>query len=135
EGYIEDITWRTTRIRTLANNMVVIPNDKLAQSVVTNYCLPDVVMSFSLPVRVPSSSDPERVERLIREEAEKAARDVPGMLPEPRPLVRLIPGFGDTTLDFTLTCSLRNFEDQFPVQHALRMRLLKRFREEGLEIR
>ncbi|MCC6347545.1 MAG: mechanosensitive ion channel, partial [Nitrospirales bacterium] len=42
EGYIEDITWRTTRIRTLANNMVVIPNDKLAQSVVTNYCLPDV---------------------------------------------------------------------------------------------
>ncbi|MBZ0154805.1 MAG: mechanosensitive ion channel family protein [Alphaproteobacteria bacterium] len=135
EGYIEDITWRTTRIRTLANTMVVIPNNKLAQSIVTNYCLPEVALSLSLVVRVPSSADPERVEGLIREEAEKASREVPGMLQEPRPLVRLIPGFGDTTLDFTLTCSVRAFEDQFPVQHALRMRLLKRFRGEGMEIR
>ncbi|MFO0752821.1 MAG: mechanosensitive ion channel family protein [Thermodesulfovibrionales bacterium] len=135
EGYIEDITWRTTRIRTLANNMVVIPNNKLAQSIVTNYCLPEVGMSLSLPVRVPSSADPEKVERLLREEAEKAAGEVPGMLRAPRPLVRLIPGFGETTLDFTLTCSVRAFEDQFPVQHAVRMRLLKRFREEGMELR
>lgn len=36
EGYVDDITWRTTRVRMLPNNIVVIPNSKLAQSVVTN---------------------------------------------------------------------------------------------------
>ncbi|MEW6676270.1 MAG: mechanosensitive ion channel domain-containing protein [Nitrospirota bacterium] len=41
EGYVEDITWRTTRIRMLPNNMVVIPNSKLSQSIVTNYYLPE----------------------------------------------------------------------------------------------
>ena len=37
EGYVEDISWRTTRIRMLPNNMVIVPNSKLAQSVVVNY--------------------------------------------------------------------------------------------------
>jgi len=37
EGHVDDITWRTTRVRMLPNNVVVIPNSKLAQSVVTNY--------------------------------------------------------------------------------------------------
>ena len=41
EGYVEDITWRTTRVKMLPNNMVVIPNNKLAQSIVTNYYLPE----------------------------------------------------------------------------------------------
>ncbi len=33
EGYVEDITWRTTRIKMQPNNMIVIPNSKLSQSV------------------------------------------------------------------------------------------------------
>ncbi|MEW6203168.1 MAG: mechanosensitive ion channel domain-containing protein, partial [bacterium] len=46
EGYVEDITWRTTRIKMLPNNMVIIPNSKLSQSIVTNYCLPEKRMSL-----------------------------------------------------------------------------------------
>lgn len=41
EGYVEDITWRTTRVRMLPNNMVIVPNHKLSQSIVTNYYLPE----------------------------------------------------------------------------------------------
>jgi small-conductance mechanosensitive channel len=52
EGYVEDITWRTTRIRMLPNNMVVIPNDKLSQSIVINYNLPEHTMSVSITVGV-----------------------------------------------------------------------------------
>ena len=37
EGSVADIGWRTTRIRTPQNNMVIVPNSKLSQSVVTNY--------------------------------------------------------------------------------------------------
>ena len=41
EGYVADITWRNTTLRQLQNNMVVIPNSKLASTIVVNYYLPD----------------------------------------------------------------------------------------------
>ncbi len=134
EGYVVDITWRTTRIRLLPNNMVVIPNSKLAQSIVTNYYLPERRMAVLIPVSVSYSSDPEKVERILLEVAKEAAGEVPGLLSDPEPAVRFIPGFGESSLDFTLVCHVREFTDQYPVQHELRKRILKRFRQEGIEI-
>lgn len=134
EGYVEDITWRTTRIKMLPNNMVVIPNNKLAQSIVTNYYLPEKRMSLSIPVSVGYNSDIDKIERMLIEETKKAVEEVPGLLGEPEPAVRFIPGFGESSLDFTLVCHVREFTDQFPVQHEIRKRIFKRFRGEGVEI-
>jgi len=134
EGYVEDITWRTTRIRMLPNNMVVIPNSKLSQSIVTNYYLPEKRMSLLIPIGVSYSSDPEKVEKILVEEAKTAVGHVPGLLGEPEPFVRFIPGFGDSSLDFTLICQVKEFVDQYPAQHELRKRIFKRFKQEGIEI-
>lgn len=134
EGYIEDITWRTTRIRMLPNNMVIIPNSKLSQSIVTNYYLPEKRMSLLIPVGVSYASDPEKVERILVEEAKKAVGQIPGLLADPEPFVRFIPGFGESSLDFTLICQVREFVDQYLAQHELRKRIFKRFNEEGIEI-
>ena len=134
EGYVEDITWRTTRIRMLPNNMVIIPNNKLSQSIVTNYYLPEKRMSLLIPVGVSYSSDPERVERILVEEAKKAVGDIKGLLGDPEPFVRFIPGFGESSLDFTLICQVTEFVDQYLAQHELRKRIFKRFKEEGIEI-
>lgn len=134
EGYVDDITWRTTRVRMLPGNMVIIPNSKLSQSIVTNYYLPDKTMSMQVRVGVSYSADPDHVERVLKEEADKAVGEVSGLLSEPQPVVRLIPGFGDSSLDFTLTCAVREFADQYPVQHELRKRILTKFRKEGIEI-
>ncbi|MFZ5997023.1 MAG: mechanosensitive ion channel family protein [Nitrospirota bacterium] len=134
EGYVEDITWRTTRVRMLPNNMVVIPNSKLAQSVVINYYLPERTMSLLLSIGVSYSSDPEKVEHILIDEAKKAANEVPGLLSDPQPFVRFIPGFGESSLDFTLICQVREFVDQYLAQHELRKRIFKRLRSEGIEI-
>jgi len=134
EGYIADIGWRTTTLRALSNNFIVVPNAKLAQAVVTNFSLPDKRMSLSMPVAVSYASDPELVERVLVEEALAAARDVPGLLSEPAPSVRLIPGFGESSLNFSLNFHVGEFVDQYLAQHELRKRILKRFRKEGLEI-
>jgi small-conductance mechanosensitive channel len=88
EGSVEDITWRTTRIRMLPNNIVVIPNSKLSQSILTNYYLPEKKMALLIPISVSYSSDPERVEKILIEEAKKAVNRVPGMIGEPEPFVR-----------------------------------------------
>jgi len=39
-GYVEDIGWRSTRIKTLPNTIVVVPNSKIAESVIVNNYLP-----------------------------------------------------------------------------------------------
>ena len=134
EGFVDDITWRTVRIRMLSNNVVVIPNVKLAQSIVTNYCLPEKRMSLSITIGVSYSCDPENVEKVLVEEAKKAVGEVPGLLGEPEPFVRFIPGFGDSSLDFTLIYQVNEFTDQYLVQHELRKRIFERFRKEGIEI-
>ncbi len=134
EGYVDDITWRSTRVRMLPNNMVVIPNSKLAQSVVTNYSLPDRRMAVAILVGVSYSSDPDKVARVLVEEAKKAVGEVPGLLADPAPSASFIPGFGQSSLDFTLGCYVREFTDQFSVQHELRKRIFKRFKEEGIEM-
>ena len=134
EGYVADISWRSTTMRALANNLIIIPNAKLAQAVVTNYYLPERRLSLNIPVSVSYASDPEQVERVLVEEARNAASEVPGLLAEPAPFVRLIPGFGDSTLNFTLICQVAEFVDQFLVQHELRKRILRRFQKEGIEM-
>jgi small-conductance mechanosensitive channel len=134
EGYVTDISWRSTTIRALANNMIIIPNAKLAQAVVTNYCLPERRMSLVIPISVSYDSDPDHIERVLLEELEGAAGTIAGLLAEPAPLVRFIPGFGDSALNFSLICQVAEFVDQFLVQHELRKRIWKRFRTERIEM-
>jgi len=134
EGYVEDYTWRTTRVRMLPNNMVIIPNSKLAQSIVTNYYLREKRMSLLITIGVSYSSDPDKVERILIEEAKDGAGSIPGLLAEPEPFVRCLPGFGDSSLNFTLICQVAEFTNQYFAKHELRKRIFKRFQAEGIEI-
>jgi small-conductance mechanosensitive channel len=134
EGYVVDVGWRSTRVRTLPNTVLIVPNKKVAESIICNYDLPESRMALSLRVSVAYGSDPARVEAVLADEAAKAVGEVPGLLAEPAPFVRFIPGFGEYSLDFTLICQVTSFVDQYLVQHELRHRILRRFREEGIEI-
>lgn len=134
EGVVTDITWRATTVRTIRNNIVIVPNDKLAQSVVINYHLREPYHRLDIPIGVSYSSDPEHVERVLIDECRNAVGDVENLLDNPEPFVLFMPGFGDFSLDFTLVVHVRTYVDQFPVQHHLRKRIFARFRKEGIEI-
>lgn len=134
EGYVEEIGWRATHLRTLPNNLVIIPNAKLAQSVITDYHLPTPRMALLISISAGYEEDPDKIERILLEEALAAADTTPGLLKDPAPFVRLIPGFGDFALQFTLICQVREFTDQYLAQHEIRKRILARFRREGIRI-
>jgi len=134
EGFVLEQGWRSARIRTLPNNVVVVPNAKLASTIVTNYSLPEPQMSLLISVGVSYQSDPEHVEQILVEEATSAAGQVAGLLSDPSPFVRFIPGFGDSSLNFTLICRVATFVDQYLVQHELRKRIFSRFQREGISI-
>jgi small-conductance mechanosensitive channel len=135
EGYVLRIGWRSTVLRTLGNNYVMIPNSTLAKSIITNYSVPETRMSYSLPVSVAYGSDPLQVEKVLLEAAHEAIRDgLEGLLAKPAPSVSFIPGFGQSSLDFSLGVQVRQFTDQFPVQSDLRKRIVKKFQEAGISM-
>jgi small-conductance mechanosensitive channel len=132
EGFVVDIGWRSTRIRALSNNIVVIPNQTVAKATITNYNQPDARLSVGLKVSVDYSADPDRVGAILLDEVTQALDHVPGLLREPPPGVSLIPGFGEYSLDWSVGYSVGSFVDQYPVQDALRKRILHRFQREGI---
>jgi len=134
EGSVVDIGWRTTKIRMLSNNMIIVPNSKLSQSVVINYYLPERRMIVQVSVSVHMSSEPALVEQVLLDEAKRATHEVPGILSEPVPSVLFTPGFGAYSLDFTLFCHVSDIADQPRILHELRMRVYKRLNQEGIEI-
>src|SRR2546425_13108796 len=99
EGHVVDIGWRSTRVRMLQNVVVTIPNKRVAESIITNYDMPDPRLILRIRVSVDYGADPDQVDRLLVEEATRAVSEVPGLLGEPAPSVRLIPGFGEYSLD------------------------------------
>jgi small-conductance mechanosensitive channel len=134
EGHVVDIGWRTTRLRTQSNNIVIVPNRTVAQATITNFTLPLPLTAVSIRVDVDYATDPDHVELVLLEEVRRAIGEVPGMLLEPAPVVRLHPGFGEYALQYTVACHVSGFGDTALAQHELRRRILKRLRAEGIEM-
>lgn len=134
EGYVGDIGWRCTTIRALTNNLIIVPNARLAQAIVTNYYLPEKRLAATLRIGVSYRSDPDRVERVLLEIALQGTGEIAGLLAEPAPSVAFDPGFGESALEFTVSFQVSEFNSQFAVRNELRKRILRRFREEGIEI-
>ncbi len=134
EGFVEDVRWRITSLRTLQNNLVVIPNSKLSEALVTNYSFPEKRMSLSIPIGVEYGSDLPKVEAALLAVVQASAGQIDGLLLDPPPVVRFNPGFGDSSLNLTLVVQIEEFAKQFGVMDELRRRILLRFREEGIGI-
>ena len=133
-GTVQDVGWRTTVLREPAGNLIVIPNNKVAQSIIVNFSLPQPQMVLAINIRTSYANDADQVERILQEEAKAALGQVPGLLENPAPNVLFVPGFGDNFLEFTLICHVTSHEAQGPVQHELRKRVFRRFRAEGIAV-
>lgn len=131
EGYVDDITWRNTIIKALSNNMVIVPNNKVATSIVTNFHLPETEMGVLVDVGVGYDNDLRRVEALLVETATETMKDVQGGIPEFAPYVRFHT-YGESGVVGTVILRGREFSDQYRIKHEFLARLHERFRREGI---
>jgi small-conductance mechanosensitive channel len=130
EGTVTDIGWRTTRVRTGTNDMVVVPNTKITSGILVNYSLPDFRTVAEVLVPVGHRADAEQVRRIALEEAAR----VEGVLADPAPLFLCDPGVLPTHLQFKLVVQIANRLAMGRVQSDIRTRLLERFRAEGVPL-
>lgn len=133
EGYVTDVNWRNTTIRTRPDgNLVVVPNSLMASSILKNYSLPEKSLWVSLIVGVSYDSDLEHVEKVTLEVAREVLVEAEGGLAE-EPVLRYRE-FGDSSINFRVRMKVRAFNDQFRIRHQFIKRLHTRYGEEGIEI-
>ena len=132
-GTVEDIGWRSTRIRTLADNLLIIPNAKLADSNITNYSMPKQDMSLWVPCGVAYESDLKQVEKVTLEVAREIQQTVDGAVKDFQPVFRYRE-FGDSNINFITILRVAEPMKRFVVRNEFIKALKERFDKENIEI-
>ena len=133
QGYVTDITWRNTTIREISNNVIIVPNSKLASAIFTNYHLPAKEITLTMNVGVSYDSDLELVERVTVEVAKEVMREIAPELIANEPYMRFHT-FNAYSIDFTLYMRVSEFFDQRIGKHLFVKKLHKRYQREGIQI-
>ncbi|MDO8735168.1 MAG: mechanosensitive ion channel family protein [Elusimicrobiota bacterium] len=133
EGYVSDIGWKNTKVRELPNNMIMIPNSKLSQAIVTNYYMPEKDLAVLVQVGVDYSSDLEKVEKVTIEVAKDVLKTVAGGDKNFEPFIRYHT-FSESSINFSVILRAKEFTDKFLVTHEFIKRLKARYDKENITI-
>lgn len=128
-GDVQDIGLRSTKIKTLDNQLLIIPNSDLCNTMLTNQAFPDQRIKGRINVGVSYGSDAEQVKALLV----AIALEVGDVLQEPAPEAFFV-SFGESALNMSLFFWVEEYARLFATTDTINSRILHRFREQGIEI-
>lgn len=129
-GVVSNLGIRSTRLITRDDVEVSIPNAVIGSAKIVNESGgPYVRHRIRIPIGVAYSSDIDKVIETLK----GIAADNEYVVEEPAARVR-IRGFGDSSINLELLCWIKHPADRGLVVHRLNYQLIKRFREEQIEI-
>ena len=131
-GYVVEVGWRSTKIRTMFNNLVIIPNSQMANSIVTNYYSPEPAIDVLVYCGVSYDCDLAHVEHVVRgaaqelvDESEHAVKGEPWFGFEE---------FGDSNISFWVFVRATDRLGSFFLTSELVKTIHSRLTAEGIEI-
>jgi small-conductance mechanosensitive channel len=133
KGYVTDIGWRSTKVRFLSNNLVIIPNNKLANSKIINYDSPQQEQSVVVTVGVSYHEDLDKVEKVTIAVAKKMQQTIEGAVKDHEPFVRY-KEFGDSNINFSVILRVSNYVARYKLVHEFMKALKKEYDRKGIEI-
>lgn len=133
EGHVIDMNWRNTTIKTPTENMVVVPNQKIASSIITNYAQPFAECSISIPIGVSYESDLDHVEKVTAAVAKEVLEETKGGVTGFEPFVRYC-SFGEYSINFNVILRVKTVTDQHLVRHQFIKKIYARYQQEGIII-
>ena len=86
EGKVEDINWRTTRLRTRDDTILCIPNSQASESAIENFSYPNDGYFKYFTVLIDPVHPPDRVRKILLD----AALSTPSVEKEPPPRTRFL---------------------------------------------
>ena len=132
-GGVEMIGWRTTRVCLLSNNVVMIPNTKLADNIATNYNYPIEEMSIYVQMGVSYFSNLDEVETITVDVAKEILETTPGAVRDFTPSIWYT-DFGDSNINFWVVLRAQSYLDSWLVQHEFIKAIFRRYEKERIEI-
>jgi small-conductance mechanosensitive channel len=133
DGFIEDITWRSTTIRAMSDHIIIVPNSRLADMVVTNYHLPQTQINFVVEVGVGYDSDLNHVEKITKQVIQETLQETAGGVKDFEPVIRFF-AFGESSIKMKAILRVHDYSDQFAVKSEFIKKLLVRYNKEGINI-
>jgi small-conductance mechanosensitive channel len=76
DGYVEDVTWRTTTIRNVTGDAVIIPNLTISTTPFVNYRVGSRIVSLELAFTVKAGSNPDEAARAAEQAGREALRSL-----------------------------------------------------------
>ncbi|MBP2630290.1 MAG: MscS Mechanosensitive ion channel [Firmicutes bacterium] len=133
EGHVVDMNWRNTTMKTRTENMTVIPNQKIASSIITNYAQPFAECSITIPLGVSYGSNLEQVERIAVTVAKEIIQEIEGGVKNFEPFIRYS-NFAEVGINFNVIMRVKAVTDQDLIRHEFIKKIYIRYQEEGIVI-
>lgn len=128
-GMVVDTTWRATRLRTKAEDYIVIPNSSIAKEPIANFSRPTRCHGCYASIGVSYDTPPNKA----RETIQAALDEIPEVLKQPAPSIYLS-AYADFSINFTLKYFIEDYARLDSVQSLVMDRLWYAFKRAGISI-
>lgn len=129
EGDVQEINIRSTKVKTLDNISIIVPNSEFVSKDVVNYSHGDPTYRLHINVGVAYGSNLEDVLKALNEVAEESEY----VLSNPKHDVHLR-NFGDSAWDMKLLVWISDVKEKYMIQNQLNQAIVRKFREMDIEI-
>ena len=128
-GDVAAIGLRSTKIKTLDNQLLIIPNSDLCNTMLINQAFPDARVKGRIDIGVAYGSDVDRVKQILT----ATALEVEDVLRDPLPESYFV-AFGDSALNMSLFFWVNEYGKLFATTDKINTLILRRFNEGGIGI-
>lgn len=128
-GTVEQISTRSTTVKTIDGISVILPNNSFVEQKVINWSHGDARSCLHLPIAVVHGTDP----LLVIEALTTAARKEPRVLSQPTPQVWL-KAFTENGIDFELLVWIKEPIESSAIKSSLNFLVESEFRFKGIEM-
>ena len=132
-GFVEEISWRSTKLRSRFNNLIIIPNSMMSENMITNYSRPVQAQNVMIAGGVSYDSDLEQVESVLSSTVDDVVVASPHAVTEAEPMVGFN-AFGDSNIDFWVFAQAVDRLGSYHLETALIKEIHKRFNAAGIVI-
>jgi len=133
KGTVEEIGWRSTRIKGVANAIHIIPNEKLAASVIVNYSKGRETRTVMVRVGIEYGEDVDKALKALMQAAQEAVKSSKAADATVEPEVR-VNEFLDSAVELAALVRVKDYGERFTVATELRRNILRIFRKANINI-
>lgn len=129
EGVVLEMSWRTTKIRTRTNDIIIIPNNAVAQHEILNYSEPERKHMCRMEIGASYDDPPEKVKAALL----TLLSHSPRIMVSPKPEIFVV-SYADFAINYQLRFWIEDYGALLAIQNDINSKIWYRFKRAGISI-